>query len=86
MHATQRPDDLSQWVRCSTSEVPAELRHVLSVAQWRWLVRRRFTKGLSAAFTKVGARSLICHPGRLAEIILAGALDSTANPEPPRAA
>ncbi len=86
MHAVQRPADPSQWVRCSTSEVPAELRHLLTVAQWRWLVRQRFSKGLSAAFTKVSARSLICHPGRLAEIILAGTLDSAANPEPPRAA
>jgi hypothetical protein len=62
---------LSDWIRVTTAAVPPEFAHLLTLTQWRWLIRMRDTKGLSAGFRKLHPRALICHPPTLAAVLLA---------------
>ncbi len=77
MQAAHLDTDLSQWTRCTSTEVPEPLAHLLSDKQWNWAVRRRFATGIDKSFARVG-RGLLVNPRRLGEQILAGALDPNA--------
>jgi hypothetical protein len=63
--------DLSKWTRVTTSDVPPELGHLLTNAQWRWLLRMRDDRGLTPAFRKLGHRTLLCNTETLGRLLLA---------------